>query len=279
MDSTTTPPTDAGDFDIRPFLSAAGALAGLANVVMQLARPPVGYGVKESRVTAGSAMLHPLKRTRTTFTYLAVALLGTDDDRRRYRRAVNRQHAQVRSTATSPVEYNAFDPELQLWIAACLYYGLADVLGRVREPPDDQTSEALYRYCARLGTSLQVHAGMWPADREEFGRYWERSVSELSIDDPVREYLRGLVDLRNLPRVLSLAFRGTSRFWTTGFLPPELRDQMGLPWGAARQARFEDLLRLIGSLESVVPVPLRALPLSLLLWDTRLRHRLGLPLV
>src|SRR4051795_12203574 len=92
----STPPAAA--FDIRPHLSGlGGGLAGMANVIMQLSWPAVGYGVMESKVDSGSAMKHPVKRGRTTYTYIAVALLGTDDDRRAFRRAVNGQHAQVRS--------------------------------------------------------------------------------------------------------------------------------------------------------------------------------------
>ena len=40
---------------------------------MQLARPGAGYGVMESRVESGRADRHPIKRARTTLTYLAVA--------------------------------------------------------------------------------------------------------------------------------------------------------------------------------------------------------------
>ncbi len=98
----------AAGFDIRRHLSGpAAVLAGTANVVLQLSRPPVGYGAIESQVDNGSAMRHPLKRTRTTFTYLAVALLGDGDDRAAFRRAVDRQHAQVVSTPDSPVPYRA----------------------------------------------------------------------------------------------------------------------------------------------------------------------------
>src|ERR1044072_9256983 len=108
------------DLDLRPFLDAlAAAFAGGANVVMQLSWPQVGYGVYESRVDSGKIFLHPWKRARTTGTYLSVALLGTDRDRELFRAAVNTAHAQVRSTADSPVRYNAFDPDLQLWVAAC----------------------------------------------------------------------------------------------------------------------------------------------------------------
>ena len=53
-----------------------GLLAGGANVVMQLAWPGVGYGVVESKVDSGALMKHPWKRARTTFQYIAVAVIG-----------------------------------------------------------------------------------------------------------------------------------------------------------------------------------------------------------
>ena len=59
----------------------AALAAGTANIIMQLSRPGVGHGVVESPVDSGKATLHPIKRARTTFTYLAVALLGSDEDR------------------------------------------------------------------------------------------------------------------------------------------------------------------------------------------------------
>src|SRR5271156_4844201 len=108
-------------------LMGVALLAGPANVVMQLARPGVGYGVMESRVESGRVDRHPIKRARTTFTYLAVAARGTEAQKAAFRRAVNRAHAQVYSMPESPVAYNAFDPNLQLWVAACLYKGAVDV--------------------------------------------------------------------------------------------------------------------------------------------------------
>ena len=93
---------------------------------MQLSAPGVGYGVLESPVDSGNVYKHPFKRARTTGTYLAAATVGTDEDRESIRRAVDTAHAQVRSTERSPVSYNAFDPRLQLWVAACLYRYFVD---------------------------------------------------------------------------------------------------------------------------------------------------------
>src|ERR687888_431600 len=141
MTSTYTPEVVV---DPRKYLTGTGALlAGMANVMMQLSWRPVGYGVFESPVESGSITKHPIKRSRTTFTYLAVAMLGTDEDRRAYRKAVTRVHAQVVSTDESPVSYRALDPRLQLWVAACLYYGTVDVIEKLYGPMDDAEADAM----------------------------------------------------------------------------------------------------------------------------------------
>ena len=94
------------EFDPRPYMDGVGAmLAGTANVIMQLAHAPIGYGVLESKVDSGKVTLHPVKRFRTTFTYLSVAMLGTGAERAAYREAVDGSHRLVRSDASSPVRY------------------------------------------------------------------------------------------------------------------------------------------------------------------------------
>ena len=49
----------------------------------------MGHGVVESKVESGALMKHPWKRARTTFQYLAVAMVGSDGDRAAFREAVN----------------------------------------------------------------------------------------------------------------------------------------------------------------------------------------------
>src|SRR3954453_8274115 len=135
----------------RPYLDGLGAiLAGTANVIMQLSRPPVGYGVLESPVESGQVMRHPVKRFRTTFTYLAVALFGTDSERMAYRAAVDTVHRQVHSRAGSPVRYSAMDPTLQLWVAACLYWGTADLYRRMYGPLSEEQADELYAHSSRF---------------------------------------------------------------------------------------------------------------------------------
>jgi uncharacterized protein (DUF2236 family) len=255
-----------------------GFLAGPANVIMQLALAPVGYGVLESKVESGQVTRHPLKRFRTTFTYISVALYGDETERARYRDAVNGSHRLVRSDADSPVKYNAFDPRLQLWVAACLYYGAVDIVEKLHGPMADAQADAFYRYAARFGTTLQVPEQMWPADRAAFARYWDETVAQVHVDDAVREYLLTITTREHMPRVV----RGSTRFnlWiTTGFLPQRFRDEMRLTWTDADQRRFEKLLRRIGAVQRRLPGVVRRFPFNLFLWDLRARIRFNRRLV
>ena len=90
---------------------------GAANVIMQLSWPEVGHGVVESKVDSGNLMKHPWKRARTTFQYLAVAILGSAQDRARIPRGGRRRTSARQVHAAKPVQYNAFDRELQMWVA------------------------------------------------------------------------------------------------------------------------------------------------------------------
>lgn len=272
--ATTTKP-----FDIRDYLDGRAVFhAGTANSIMQLSWPQIGYGVYESTVADGDVRKVPLKRLRTTVTYLAVALLGSEEERAAYRDAVNGQHRQVRSTSDSPVAYNAFSRRLQLWVAACLYYGSVDFHERLHGPIPEEHRDAHYRYCARLGTSLQLRDEDWPESRDAFDRYWKEGLEQVSVDATIRRYFLDLLDLTFLPR-WQRRNAARSRFVNTGFLPPEFRDALGLPWTTADQQRFDRFVARAGSRARREPRALRNALFTLALWDFRLRRFLKRPLV
>lgn len=246
-----------------------------ANVVMQLARLPVGHAVAESRVDSGALAKHPIKRTRTTVGYLLLCLFGSEEERRYLRREVNRQHREVHSLPGDAVAYDAFDPELQLWVAACLYRGALDALTWLYGPPPRDTLDELYRHAARFATTLQVPETAWPADRVAFEEYWEESLQLIEMDATTRAYLEGLVSLRFLPRPLSSLLGPAHRFFTTGFLPEPFRRELGLAWSARRQHAFEVASRVAISLHDALPRGAREFPLNVLWWDARRRAASG----
>jgi uncharacterized protein (DUF2236 family) len=260
---------------VADLLNPAAVLLPAANVIMQLSSPGVGYGVLESPVESGNVYLHPFKRARTTGTYLAAATVGTDADRALIRAAVDTVHAQVRSGAASPVSYNAFDPRLQLWVAACLYRYYVDQHEFLYGPLDDASADAVYRDAERLGTTLQVREGMWPPDRVAFDEYWKRSLDELRIDPPVREHVRGVAAMAFLPWPLRAVAGPFNLFATTGFLPVEFRALMRLAWTPGQQRRFEWLLSALRLADRLIPHQAWILGYQMYLWDMRSRARRG----
>src|SRR5215218_4484131 len=187
--------------DAMDFWSFAAAAA---NVVMQLALPGVGYGVVESKVDSGSILKHPWKRLRTTSAYLAVAVFGSEEDRAAFREAVDGAHRQVISTTESPVKYNGFDRDLQMWVAACLFVGLEDTYQLLRGEMTPEQSEQFYRSAWTLGTTLQVTEDQWPTSRADFDDYWNTACARVAVDDTVRAYLEDLMDLRMIRAPLRL---------------------------------------------------------------------------
>jgi len=264
-------------------LMGLALLLGPANVIMQLARPGVGYGVLESRVESGRIDLHPIKRARTTFTYLAVAMAGSEAQKAAFRRAVNGAHAQVYSTADSPVEYNAFDRDLQLWVAACLYKGGVDFYRMFVGELDDEDADRHYREGMVLGTTLQVPPEMWPPDRAAFDRYWQQQLDKVHIDDTVRDYLYpiavGRVRAVTLPEPLRRLPESLALLLTTGFLPQRFRDEMRFSWDAAKQRRFDRLIAVLRTVNNLMPEFIRRFPFNVLLWDLDRRIKAGRPLV
>jgi len=271
--------TEPATTDLRRIVHGAGLLAAAANVIMQLAHPAVGYGVHESRVESGRLFDHPVKRTRTTLSYLAVAMLGTEAEKDAYRAAVAVAHRQVYSTAASPVRYSAMDPRLQLWVAACLYRGFEDTYAALGYTLTPEEAADVYRRCAALGTTLEMRAHLWPPDRAAFQRYWDAELAAVHIDDTIREHLLAVVRSDWLPRPLRAPFVPLNTFITTGFLPPEFRAEMRLDWDERRQRRFETTMRTIGRLSRWQPAVVREFPFNYLLWDVKRRIRRGRPLI
>lgn len=254
------------------------AAAGGANVVLQLSWPEVGYGVVESRVESGKATKHPFKRFRTTIGYIGIALWGSEEQRRAYREAVNGQHRQVVSTPESPVRYNAFSRELQLWVASCLHYGAIDGITRMHGPLTREEEAILLRAGSRFGTTLQVPEEMWHRTPEDFWAYWEEGIQRAEIDERVGAYLRSLLRVENFPR--PLASLGRIVEWlNTGFLPEPIRGQLGLSWSARDERRHARIMRVAGALSRPLPHLVRVLPIKAMMWNLEIRRRLGRPLV
>lgn len=274
------PESELPQVDINDYWDGiTGMYAGMANVMIQMAGAPgIAHAIIESRVESGRLDRHPFKRARTTLTYLGVALFGTDEERLAYREAVNEAHRHVVSTPESPVKYNAFDRELQLWVAGCLYYGMTDSWEALHGPLDEPVAESIYQEAARFGTTLQMPREMWPADRAAFLDYFQGRLAEVEIDDQAGAFMVSLLRFEVLPWYLYPATK-VLVFMNTGFTPAVLREKLGVTWTDRHQRVFAAVNRATGVVVRRLPQVVRRMPLNLYLWDMRRRIRSGRRLV
>lgn len=264
-------------------ITVIGPTLSVANVIMQLSNPKVGYGVHESRVPSGNAIKRPIKRGRTTGTFLAVALMGNDSDKAYVHREVARVHSQVYSLPSSPVRYSANDARLQLWVAVCLLKYFIDQYELLYGPLTEAEKQMVLTNAHPLGTALNVPAEKWPTTYDELLVYWNDELAKLRIDDPVRDELRSLADLSFLEfragalgKLAHVTLGGFLTYAISAGLPPEFREMMQWTWTEADARRYRAVLAGFRLVDPVMAPMLRGM-FKLNLMDLRLRRKLGIP--
>jgi uncharacterized protein (DUF2236 family) len=230
--------------------------AGGRAILLQLADPAIGHGVADhSDFTA-----RPLDRLHGTLTFAYSVAFGTADDIAAVTRRVNQAHVPVRSSGgTGSPAYSAFDPRLQLWVAATLYDSAVTAHESVFGPMNPDIADQLYRDYGRLGDVLQMTSGSWPEDRAAFARYWAERIPQLTTDAATRAVARQLLYPTSGPLLLRAAMP-LARLMTAGFLPAAVRELFELRWTVRDQARFERVLRVTALVYPRLPRRLRHWP-------------------
>lgn len=251
---------------LEDLLYEPGLMLGSGSAVMlQLAVWGVGKGVAEHSDT----LQRPLDRLRTTLSYVYVMGLGTEEEQRAIARMVNRRHVPVQGEG-----YTAFDPELQLWVAATLAETAKDMYEKIYGPIDPLTLEHLYRQGQIYGNALQVTPEMWPPTRAEFEVYWARMQEEFRSDEQIRRYARSLLSSK-AQRWYVRPLISTISLLTRGNLGTQAREALGLPWDERDQSRYDRLWRTVRLVYPRIPRRLRRIPAKVAMRDIRWRMRTG----
>lgn len=235
-------------------------------ILLQVAMRPVGLGVCEHSTTLD----RPVDRLRTTLTYVYVMALGTPEEQRAVARMVNRVHGPVRSEG----RYDAFDPGLQLWVAATLAHEGPRIHEQVFGAMDPASRERVHRESAVYATALQVPADDWPSDMAEFHDYWVRTLRTLEPDPAVQTFARRLLSTRGQP-VLVRMLLPLQSLMARGGVPPEVRGVLGLPWSRVDRIAYAAFWMAFPTVYRRLPPPVRTLPARLYLRDFRRRRARG----
>ncbi|MFO7689306.1 MAG: oxygenase MpaB family protein [Cryobacterium sp.] len=230
--------------------------AGGRSILLQLAEPGIGHGVADH----SDFVSRPLDRLNGTLSFVYAVACGTPAEAAHATARVNHAHVPVRSAGsqTAPA-YSAFNPALQLWVAATLYDSAVTMYELIYGHLSDALADEMYERYKGLGTALQVPRELWPATRADFAVYWQARLGELRSDRVTRTVAHQLLHPRGGPIWLRLAMP-LGRLITVGLLPASVRVLFELPWTQRSQRRYERLLRILRVLYPLLPRRLRHLP-------------------
>ena len=247
--------------------------AGPRALLLQIAHPQVAAGVNDH----SDFRADPWRRLAGTLrSYLTIVYGSTAAARAEIRR-LNTLHRGI----TGP-GYAARDPELSLWVHATLVDSTMAVADAWLEPLSRERRATYYAETLPIGKAFGVPDALLPPDVAAFDRY---VAAMLSLDGPVRvspiaRELAGVI-LRPplaplaalLPLPTSAARAALARVpaatyaWTlwpsVGLLPPTVRDDYGLAWGARQRVVSAWLLAGFRAWRPLLPASFRQMPKAL----------------
>lgn len=250
----------------------AVALSGPRALLMMAAHPVAFEGFFNST----GALDDPYARLRRTAVVMDEIMWGSKAKADAFTARVRAAHAGVRGTIPNDAgpfpagtPYAADDPELLLWILACLM-DAADLMYRGYVAPLTRDErDALWQDYRVVGECFGLEPGDMPADIEAFDAYVASTTQELWVTDAARELGRRIVLEVPVPLV-ALPLREVVNQLTVGLLPPRVRRGFGLRWDPARSLALKAnreyvrrvLLPLLPGRVRLVPSARTGLPLG-----------------
>ncbi|MFG2006533.1 oxygenase MpaB family protein [Spirillospora sp. NPDC048911] len=251
------------DDDLIRVVTREGALiaAGGAASLLQTAHPKVAQGVYDHSYTAEN----PLRRLQNTMGWLYAVQFGTRDEAERFSALVRKGHEQI----TGP-DYEANDPELQVWVAATLFAVAAQFYQALfRRRFSDRELAELYGQTKVYATILGCPEDRMPATYADFRVYYADMVQNLRITDAARKIADQVLHPRLPTGVLGAPGLAMIRLITAGMMPAPIREQYGWTWNARRELRFRLLMGALATVYPRLPSRVRTLPREYYLMTTR----------
>ncbi len=214
------------------------ALAGPRALLMMAAHPVTFEGFFLST----GDLKDPYARLRRTAEVLDVIAWGPKARADTMCRYVRERHGQV--TGTLPADagrfpagtpYSAADPELLLWVLACLVDSSLLVFEKYVRRLSAAEREAYWADYRVMGRLFGLKARDMPRTYLDFEAYMSRMLAsgDLHVTDTARELGRQIVLNPPVPLPARPLVEVANQI-TAGLMPPDLRRQYGLSWDPLR---------------------------------------------
>ena len=227
-------------------------LGGGRALLMQLAHPKVATGVDEH----SDFRSHPVRRLRRTVRMTMAIVFGDRETAEAAARAVNKVHGRVRGE-----DYHALDPDLLLWVHATLVDSALVTYEMFVQPLSEGEREDFYQESKLMGELLRIPRERFPVRLSDFDAYVARMIDDGHVAVSERARALGRLVLRPRLRLLPGPAMFPLEVVTAGLLPATLREQYGLPWGAAQRRAFRLAVAAVPRVVALTPPLLRVWPL------------------
>ena len=208
----------------------AVALSAPRALLMQAAHPVAFAGFFRHT----GSLDEPYQRLERTAEVMDTIVFGPRAKADRMTRRVRAMHRKVRGEADG-VAYRADDPELLLWILACLVDSALLVYGRYVGPLTRDERDRYWQEYKLIGNLFALRDEEMPGSIEDFDAYMADMLGGdvLHVSDAARELAVQIVMNPPVP-TLALPLLKGANFATIGLLPERLRRAYGFSWDPMR---------------------------------------------
>lgn len=226
-------------------------LGGSCAVLMLLAHPSVAAAVRNH----SDVRRNPVARLRRTYDLTLDLVFATRSGAIQAIEQINRRHRAVRGPA-----YAADDPELLLWVQACLVYSALTSYQAFVGPLSPRERDQYYQDTKEIGVLLGIPRALYPPSIADLDEYLARMQTDGTTI--VAEDARIVTDLLFHVRfpIVGRIPLGPLRLIASGLMPATVRDQYRLPWGPFQRATFRATRRFLRTVVRVAPHRIRTLP-------------------
>ncbi len=237
-------------------------LGGGRAALLQLAHPFVAQGVADHSRSREDAVGRFLR----TFEHVFAMVYGDLESALASARRVHAIHGHIRGVVRETVgaiaagtPYRANDPDALLWVHATLWETSVQVYELVVRPLSIDEKDAYWAETKRFARLFGIPDDLVPVDWPAFEDYWARMLASdvIRVSAAARELAHHL--LRPPAWWLGPPWEWL-RLMTARLLPPRLRREFGLPFGALDQVAAEASLAALRSTWWLLPGAVRWLP-------------------
>jgi uncharacterized protein (DUF2236 family) len=223
---------------------------GARAVLMQAAHPLVIAGARET----GFYERNPWRRLQRTLILTYTITFGTKDEARTAAERINEVHARIKGVDTvTGLSYDALDPELLLYVHACLVDSALLFEELTVGKLDDAGRQRFHEEQMLAAEMVLVPRDLIPPTVPELRAYLQGVVDSglLRVDDSAR---RVAELFRDPPREAEWrpVLKGVSRL-AFGTLPPSLREAYGFAVGPARRTAMRATFATTRALRPLLP--------------------------